>query len=137
VTGSHRLIRCTPDELFDLLRACCADQSAAASRELTRRRRPGISSRDLLSSASGSFEPRRARMVSTAPFGRSQWQLTCDQGAHGSIAHLQFDSTHGLARWLPRHVRTVYLTAVGDRMLQTLNEYARQRATPDDPAAPA
>jgi hypothetical protein len=133
VTGSHRLIRCTPDELFDILRACCAEESAAAGREPARRRRPRSPIRGLLSSASGSFEPRRAQMVSTAGFGQSQWQLTCDQGAHGSIAHLQFDSTHGLARWLPRHVRTVYLTVVGDRMLETINEYARQRAVPHRP----
>lgn len=76
-------------------------------------------------------------MVSAARFGQSQWQLTCDQGAHGSIAHLQFDSTHGLARWLPRHVRTFDLTVVGDRMLETLNEYAGQREAPTTPAAPA
>jgi len=129
MSGSHRLISCAPDELFDILRACCAEESATAAAERSRRRLPLPPREDLLANASGSFEPRRARMVSTTRFGQSQWQVTCEQGAHGSIAHLQLDPTHGLARFLPRHVRTVYLTVVGDRVLQTLDDYAQQRAS--------
>jgi hypothetical protein len=130
MTGSHRLISCTPEELFEILRACCADQSAAADRSGFRRRLPHRLDRRLLIEACGRFEsPHRAQMVSTTRFGQSYWELTCDRGAHGSIAHLQLEPRYGIARWLPRHVQTVYLTALGDRMLQTIGAYAVRHAT--------
>jgi hypothetical protein len=80
--------------------------------------------------ARGRFDPpHRAQMVSTTRFGQSRWEVTCDQGANGSIAHLQLEPIDGIVRWLPRHVRSVYLTVVGDQMLRTISEYATQHAS--------
>jgi hypothetical protein len=133
VSGSHRLICCTPDELFDIVQACCAEhaeQSGEGARGRLRGRRPARSDRRLLTDASANVEPpRRAQLVSITRFGQSHWEVTCDQGANGSIAHLQLQPTQGVARWLPRNVRNVYAIVVGDRILQRLDEYAAGRAT--------
>jgi hypothetical protein len=130
VTGSHRLISCTPGELFDILRACCAHESAAAGRVGFRGHLPVRSNRRLLMRADGRFDsPNRAQMVSTTRFGHSRWVVTCDQGAHGSIAHLQLEPIDGIVRWLPGPVRSVYLTVVGDRMLRTISDYASEHAS--------
>jgi hypothetical protein len=86
---------------------------------------PVRANRRLLMRAHGRFDPpRRAQMVSMMRFGQARWEVTCDQGANGSIAHLQLESTGGLARLLPRHLRFIYLTVVGDRMLRTIDDYA-------------
>jgi hypothetical protein len=132
MSGSHRLISCTPDELFDILRACCADDSrpAAVARSGLRGRLPAQSDRRLLTDASGAVEqPRHAHLVSTTRFGQFHWEVTCDRGANGSIAHLQLQQTQGAARWLPRNVRHVYAIVVGDRILHQLDDYAIEHAS--------
>lgn len=125
MTGSHRLIRCPADELFDVLAACCAAESAAEETGL-RGRLPTRSDRRMLTHAAAMDRgpSQRAQMVSSTRFGQAEWEVTCEQGAQGSIAHLEVRPTRGPAKWLPGPVRTVYLTVVGGRMLDTLADYA-------------
>ena len=132
MTGSHRLIRCPPAELFDILIACCEAESAAA--RARRVRLPTRSDRRMLTHAAElSWQPpQRAALVSRTRFGQAEWEVTCERGAQGSIAHLKVRPTRGPAKWLPRPVQSLYLTVIGDRMLHTLADYATAKRSQAD-----